>query len=349
MADKKRTLSNMEISLFCSQVHMMLSSGLALYEGVEALMRSYHGTESEAIFSRLSEEVSRTGLLSEAFKSDASWPKYLIEMTRVGETTGGLEEIMKNLASHYEREDRIRQAVKNAVIYPIVLGSMVFVIVCVMLLMVLPMFRSVLGSMGVSITQAGSGMINVGVALGWAVLVLVGLAIMLAVGAVILMKTPARKCVSCFLMKVFLPAKRIAKQLDASRIATVLSMTFSGGFAMDEGIRLSCGVTSDENTSMLLKRMEEAMLEGKSFADAMADTGLYDPIYIGMIRTGVEVGKIDSVLSKVASEYQAQAENSISSLVLIIEPTLVALLAIVVGAMLLSIMLPMAGVLVGIF
>lgn len=349
MADKKRTLSNMEISLFCSQVHMMLSSGLALYEGIEALMRSYQGTENEAVFSKLNEEVSRTGLLSEAFKSDAGWPKYLIEMTRVGETTGELEEIMENLSRQYEREARIRQAVKNAVIYPIVLGSMVFVIICVMLLMVMPMFRSVLGSMGVAITQAGVGMINVGVALGWVVLVIVGLSIVFAITACLLMKTAARKRVRKFILSAFLPVKKIVRNLDASRIAAVLSMTFSGGFAMDEGIQLACGIASDENTASRLKQMSDSMMNGKTFSDAMADTGLYDPIYIGMIRTGVEVGKTDSVLSKIAREYQQHAENGISSLVSVIEPTLVAILAIVVGALLLSIMLPMAGVLVGIF
>jgi len=81
----------------------------------------------------------------------------------------------------------------------------------------------------------------------------------------------------------------------------------------------------------------------------MAETGLYDPIYIGMLKTGADVGKTDSVLSKIANEYDRQAEKGISSIVSVIEPTLVAVLAVVVGAMLLSVMLPMAGVLVGIF
>lgn len=349
MADKKRALSNREISLFCEQVHMMLSSGLALYEGIDALSRSYQGTENERTYQLLSEEVSRTGLLSEAFKSDAGWPVYLIEMTRVGETTGALEEIMKNLAVHYEREARIREAVKSAVVYPMVLGSMVLVIVCVMLMMVLPMFKNVLSSMGVAFTNAGSGLINVGVALGWAVLAVVGLGILGAITAVVLMKTPLRSKVTGILFAVFAPLKKVARRLDAARIAMVLSMSFSGGFPMDEGIRMASSVAAEENTSGLLKRMKTSMEGGTAFADAMAETGLYDPIYIGMLKTGADVGKTDGVLSKIASEYDRQAEKGISSIVSVIEPTLVAALAIAVGAMLLSVMLPMAGVLVGIF
>ncbi len=349
MAEKRNALSNREISLFCAQIHMMLSSGLALYEGMEALARSYRGTENEKIYVLLSEEVSRTGLLSEAFKSGGGWPGYLVEMTKVGETTGALEDIMKNLAAHYEREARIHEAVKSAVIYPMVLGSMVLVIVCVMLMMVLPMFRSVLRSMGVVFTNAGSGMINVGVALGWVVLAVVGLGILGAISAVLLMKTPFRAKVVRVLFAAFAPIRRVARRLDASRIAMVLSMSFSGGFPMDEGVRMAASIASDENTRGLLKRMSASMEKGASFADAMAETGLYDPIYIGMLKTGADVGKTDSVLSKIANEYDRQAEKGISSIVSVIEPTLVAVLAVVVGAMLLSVMLPMAGVLVGIF
>lgn len=349
MAEKRSALTNREISLFCAQIHMMLSSGLALYEGIEALARSYQGTDNEKIYDLLSEEVSRTGLLSEAFKSDAGWPKYLSQMTKVGETTGALEEIMKNLASHYEREARIQEAVKSAVIYPMVLGCMVLVIVCVMLMMVLPMFRSVLSSMGVAFTNAGSGLISVGVALGWCVLAVVGLGILGAVTAVVLMKTPLRAKVVRILLAAFAPIRRVARRLDASRIAMVLSMSFSGGFPMDEGVRMASSIASDENTESLLKRMSASMEGGASFADAMAQTGLYDPIYIGMLKTGADIGKTDGVLSKIAEEYDRQAEKGISSIVSVIEPTLVAVLAVVVGAMLLSVMLPMAGVLVGIF
>ena len=349
MAEKRNALSNREISLFCAQIHMMLSSGLALYEGIEALARSYQGTEHEKIYALLSEEVSRTGLLSEAFKSDAGWPRYLIEMTKVGETTGALEDIMKNLAAHYEREARIQEAVKSAVIYPMVLGCMVLVIVCVMLLMVLPMFRNVLNSMGVAFTDAGSGLINVGALLGWAVLAIVGISILGAVSAVILLKTSLRPRVVLFFVSVFQPIRKVARRLDASRIAMVLSMSFSGGFPMDEGVRMAASIASDENTESLLKRMSASMESGASFADAMAQTGLYDPIYIGMLKTGADIGKTDGVLSKIAEEYDRQAEKGISSIVSVIEPTLVAVLAVVVGAMLLSVMLPMAGVLVGIF
>lgn len=349
MAKKQHVLSDMEISLFLNQIHMMLSSGLALYEGIEALAANYRGTPSEPVFSALSREVIRSGLLSEAFESDSGWPKYLIQMTRVGEKTGNLEEIMKILSMHYEREARIKSAVRSAAAYPAVLGIMVFAIVCVMLLMVLPMFRSVLESMGVAITEAGSGMIHVGIFLGWAVLAVVGVLILGSACVFILMKTPLRNRVARFLISALPPVKKIARRMDAARIAAVLSMTFSGGFAMDEGIQMAGGVASDESTPALLESMAKKTAKGVSFPDVMEQTGLYDPVYISMLKTGVHIGKTDSVLSRIAEEYHRRTEEEISSFVSVIEPTLVALLAIVVGAMLLSVMLPMAGVLVGVF
>ena len=345
--NKKQTLSEMEISGFCSQIQMMLSSGLALYEGIEALARSYQGTENESVYTRLSENVSETGLLSEAFRRDPLWPRELAEMTRVGEVTGKLEEIMTALSAHYEREARVKSAVRHAVAYPVVLGAMVFVIVCVMLLMVLPSFRRVLAGMGVALT--GSGMIETGVALGWIVLAVVGLFVCLTIACVILMKTPARAKLIRLIERMFPPVQRVSRNMNAARIAMVLSMTLSGGFQLDEGIQLSESVLTDEKAIADIKIMRKSLEDGLSFPDSVAKAGLYDPIYVSMIRTGADVGLADSVMSKIADEYQLKAEEGIASLVSIIEPTLVAVLAIVVGTMLLTVMLPMAGVLAGVF
>lgn len=345
--EKKQMLSEMEVAGFCSQVQMMLSSGLALYEGIEALARSCRGTENEMIFSRLSEKVMETGLLSKAFESDPVWPGDLARMTRVGEITGRLEEIMKTLSLHYEREARVKSAVRHAVTYPIVLGVMVFVIVAVMLLMVLPAFKDVLSTMGVSL--AGSGLIEAGVVLGWLVLALVLLFILGLVLGAAFMKSRARAKVLSLLERVFPPVKRVNQNMNAARIAMVLSMTLSGGFQMDEGMQLTESVLTGENAKKTLKEMSKNIENGLSFPDAVQKTNLFDPIYVSMIRTGVEVGLADSVMAKIAEEYQEKAERSISSIVSVIEPTLVALLAIVVGAMLLSVMLPMAGVLAGVF
>lgn len=91
--------------------------------------------------------------------------------------------------------------------------------------------------------------------------------------------------------------------------------------------------------------MRSRMEEGGSFGEAISGTGLFEKLHTRMIRMGVAAGKEDVIMKKVADIYEEQIEDDISHLVSIIEPTLVALLAIVIGAVLLTLMLPMTGIL----
>ena len=86
------------------------------------------------------------------------------------------------------------------------------------------------------------------------------------------------------------------------------------------------------------------MSEGTPFGDALGKSAMFDEIYGAMVRTGIATGHEDQVMQKIATVYEEQVEEGISNLVSIIEPTMVAVLSVVLGAILLSVMLPMAGI-----
>lgn len=337
----KGTPAPAELSSFCSEVALMLGSGMTLYDGMEALASA---GRSEELYARLSENVKQTGSLYEALKADERWPKYLTEMVGVGERTGRLEEVMNGLATYYEREGRIRAAIVGAVTYPIVLGIMMLLIVLVMILKVLPVFRRVLGSMGVALTESGSAMMQLGVNAGWAVLLLVAVIVVLVLACAVMMRTRLRGEVLWVLRRCFPPLRRLSGRLAASRVASVLSMMLSGGFPLDEALEMVPSVLPDQEAAARVEGVKRKMDEGGAFADALNESGIFDPVHGGMIRMGVAAGREDQVMAKIAEMYEEQVEDSISGLVSIIEPTLVALLCIVIGAILLSVMLPMAGI-----
>ena len=340
----KRGPGPAELSAFCSQVALMLSSGMALYDGMEALANAAIGSPEAELYQSVSVGVTETGSLYEALKRDGRWPAYLTEMAAVGERTGRLEEVMKGLSEYYEREGRIRRAIVSAVTYPIVLGLMMLLIVLVMILMVLPVFRRVLGSMGVAMTATGELMMSIGVNTGWVVLVLVGLVVLCVLACAILMKTGARNKTLSFLKGIFPPLNHIIGRLAASRTASVLSMMLSGGFPLEEALVMVPSVLPDAAAAAEVGDIRKKMDDGASFADAVTSSRLFDPLHSRMIRMGVEAGREDEVMFKIAATYEEEVEDGIAGLVSIIEPTLVALLSIVIGAVLLSVMLPMAGI-----
>ena len=342
---KRNQLSAAELSGFCSQVALILSAGLPLYDGMETLAEASKDSLYADLYQKVSQGVTTSGSLYEAMQADERWPKYLTEMVGIGEQTGELERVMLSLSDYYSREDRIRSAVVNAVTYPLVLGAMLVVIIAVMLWKVLPVFRQVLGSMGVEMTGAGQQMMNVGAAIGWVVLALVGVVLLAVLVVLLLLRTSARPKVLSWIRRVLPAVRRVTGRLGASRVASVLGMMLASGFPTSEAFRLLPSVMTDEETSDKVSKIAAQLDGGSTLADALSESRLFEALHDRMIRMGVAAGKEDQVMMQLATLYEEQVEADITRLVSIIEPTLIALLSIVIGAILLAVMLPMAGIL----
>lgn len=340
MASKDHGLTPIELSSFCSEIALMLGAGMPLYAGMEALEKTYEDDAHAALYRGVSETLTQTGSLRDALESAHVFPTYLVEMCGVGERTGHLEDVMRGLSVYYERESRIRQAVRSAVTYPLVLAVMMVLILLVLILKVMPVFRTVLGSMGVTMTETGSVMMSVGTALGWVVLVFV----LAALVCVLLLRSKKRDRALAALKKAFPPLRRLSMRLASSRAASVLAMMLSSGFPLEQALEMVPLVLPDEEAAGEIAQIREKMGEGVSFSDALTGSRLFDEIHRQMLRMGIAAGREDQVMAKIAETYEQQAEEGISDLVSIIEPTMVAALSIVIGAVLLSVMMPMAGI-----
>ena len=349
MAAKGKGLNSAELSSFCSQVALILSAGLPLYDGMETLAETTKGTQYADLYEAASKGVNETGSLYQALKQDDRWPTYLVEMTGIGEQTGQLESVMNGLSDYYGREDRIRSAVTSAITYPLVLGVMLVLIIAIMLWKVLPVFQRVLNSMGAEMSASGSTLMHLGATIGWVVLVVVALVVLAVLVCAILMRTSARDGVLNLVRRVFPPVKNLSLKLASSRVASVLSMMLHSGFPTGEAFRLLPSVLSDGEAAEKVQGIRRELDEGAAFADAISHSKLFDGLHDRMIRMGVAAGREDQVMAKIASLYEEQVEDGIDRLVAIIEPTLIALLAVVIGAVLLSVMLPMAGILSSMF
>ena len=341
----KKGLSAAELSNFCGQVALILEAGLPLYEGMETLASADRNSDNADIYVFASKKVTETGSLYEALREDNRWPSYLVEMVDIGERSGHLDQVMRGLENFYAREDRIRSSVVSAVTYPLVLGVMLVLIVLILLWRVLPVFRRVLGSLGVAMSESGSAMMRLGTALGWIIMILVALAVLAAVAAVVLLRTKHREKVLNLVYHLIPSAQQLNRKLSASRVASVLSMMLSGGFPMDEALEMTSKVLDDKDAAARVDAIRRGLEDGKTFSDAVTETELFDELHNRMITIGSATGREDQVLGKLAALYEEQAEDDISRLISIIEPSLVALLSLVIGAVLLAVMLPMAGIL----
>ena len=342
---KNKQLSAAELSNFCGQVALILEAGLPLYDGMETLAKADSTSANAAAYEAASRGVTETGSLYEALKRDGVWPEYLVEMIGIGERSGQLEKVMRGLETYYAREDRIRTSVSNAVTYPLVLGTMLVVIVLILLWRVLPVFRRVLGSMGVVLNESGSTMMRIGAVVGWIVLGLVALAVSAVLVGIVLVKSGKGDQLLAFLRRTFPAIGQLSRKLSASRVASVLSMMLSGGFPTDEALEMTAAVLTDREAAKKVANIRESLANGEGFADAVSREDLFDDLHESMLRMGSATGREDQVLAKLSELYEEQAEDQIVRLISVIEPTLVAVLAVVIGAVLLAVVLPMAGIL----
>ena len=343
--NKNKGLSAAELSTFCGQVALILEAGLPLYDGMETLAGADKRSDNADIYVSASKGVTETGSLYDALKADGRWPEYLVEMVGIGERSGQLDKVMRGLEEYYAREDRIRSSVVSAVTYPLVLGVLLVLIVLILLWRVLPVFQRVLSSMGVAMTESGSAMMRLGSAVGWIVLALVSVVVIAVIVGAVLMRTKHRDKVLSIAQKIMPSLQRVNEKLSASRVASVLSMMLSGGFPTGEALEMTAKVLSDRDAAAKVDSIREGLENGKTFADAINDAELFEDLHNRMVTMGSATGREDQVLGKLAGLYEEQVEDDITRLISIIEPTLVALLSIVIGAVLLSVMLPMAGIL----
>ena len=342
---EKGVLAPAAVSEVCLQLAFILESGMALEDGVGALADESEKDGLQPVYQALCAGLNETGSLCEAMRRSAAFPAYAVEMAGVGEKTGRLEAVLRGLADYYEREARMREAITDATVYPIALGAMLVVIVLVMLCKVLPVFRRVLSGMGVGAADAGGALITLGAWLGWIVMALVGLAVLAALGCALALRTQARERVLRLLRRVFPQLRRIEAERSAARAALALSRMLSSGFGPEEAAATAASVLEDGAAAARMKDMRQALEEGEAFSDALERSGLFQPRQMRMIRAGAQAGRGAQVLEKLAADYEEAAESEIARIVSIIEPTLIALLSIVVGGILLSVMLPMARML----
>ena len=115
-----KPFSNLELSAFCGQIALILRSGISSMEGLTIMLEDADSAEEKKILEALLENMQESGSLYQAMETREIYPPYMLNMVRIGEETGTLDEVMAALQNHYEREDSIRKNIRNAVTYPMI-------------------------------------------------------------------------------------------------------------------------------------------------------------------------------------------------------------------------------------
>ena len=327
-------LGNMEIAAFCDQLSMIVAAGISLYEGVSILSEDAEDEQTKALLCGINASLEQGVSFHEALSVSEVFPKYVIDMIEIGETTGKLEEVLKALSTYYRREDSIRNSIKNAVTYPIIMIVLMFVIIFVMIAKVLPVFQQIYGELGSQLTGVAGAFMRFSMVLNRYMLVIVLLLAVAVVALVFFFKSNHGKR--------FWQKKTLA--LATGRFANCMSLAMSSGLDTDQGLLFAEQLVDNPYMEQRIQTCREMIASGKSFAEAILSTHIFDRIYVSMISIGFRTGTLDEVMAKISEEYEDAIENRIAKFIAILEPTLVIILSVVIGSVLISFLLPLIGI-----
>ena len=343
--DKKKILPHDEVSLFCEQAALILKSGVPVVEGFEALFEGEEEQAQDESFKTLLKNMKGHDQLSDALEAAGVFPAYMIRLVKIGEVSGKLEDVMNALAAYYRRESDINKAVKSAVLYPAMLILVLAAVIVILVTQVMPIFNRVFQSLGAEMDTSMTGVVNVGTTLGAAVMILIGAAIVCVAVFGLIFKIKGGEYAKDLLGSIVRPFGTLFQTISKARFASSMSLMQAAGLPTEQALGLASDLPFDKKTKdkidICSKRMTE---DNEEVPRAMSDAKLFDPIHLKMIKAGYQAGQLDSAMERVAQIYEEKTDADIHRMVGMIEPTLVVILAVAIGGILLSVMLPLAGI-----
>ena len=346
--EKPYQYSYQELSAFCLQIGLLLEAAVPLDEGL-AIMAEDAGCEDEKqLLLYMAEGAELGDPFFKVLEDAGTFPLYVVRMAKLGQQSGTLDQMMKSLSDYYEKEYRLLVNVKNALTYPIMMVVMLLVVLFVLFSKVMPVFDQVYEQLGAKMSPAARAAIRLGGLFSGAALI---------AAAVIALAVFGIWAASRFGHQISLVDKmvnyvkchsRIALAIANRRFTSVLALTLKSGMEFEKGLELAGELVDNGKVAAQIEKCGRTLETGASYYQAMKDTGLFSGFYVQMIKVGSRSGRLDAVMEEISEDFEQAADQSMDNMLARFEPTIVAVLAVSVGLVLLSVMLPLVGVLAAI-
>lgn len=339
-----KKLSNMELATFCGQLALILKSGISSVEGLSLMLEDTPEGEGRQILQTMLHDMEAGSMMYQSMGSCSVFPSYMCSMTEIGETSGRLDEVMDSLAEHYQREDNLSKSIRSSITYPLVMLGMMIAVMIILIVKVMPVFQQVFNQLGTQMTGFSGAVLNLGSAISqYSILfLLIFIAFVIAFFALFYTER-GRQTVSHFSERFF-ATRSLSEKIACSRFASGMHLSLSSGLDIDQSLEMTERLVDHPTVKKKISHIRSLTGEGVSFADALTQSGIFSGIYIRMLTVGYRTGATDEVMKQIAIQYDEEVETRMNTLISRLEPTMVAVLSIVVGMILLSVMLPLVGI-----
>lgn len=342
----KITMLTTKVSLadkvfFTNQMVTFLNAGVTLTKSIKNIADSQKNVVVKAVLNQLYDDINAGSDFSQALaKHPKIFDQMYVNIVKAGEASGNLDKALKSLAGYMEKSAALQGAIKSAMMYPKFVVIFTIVIVFVILWKIIPVFEGLFSSMGGELpgpTQLlvdGSEMLQ-----EHFFLILASFA-----GVFYGIKYAFKfKKIRDFWDNFTINAPlfgELVRQIIVSRVSSVLALLLGSGTSMLESIEISSKVANNSVYEIALKKAAVDVSNGVELSVSFKKTNRFDDVFIQLLETGEETGKIDDLMRKIAEYYDAEVAIKVKGFSSLMEPLLIVFMGVIVGSIVVAIYLP---------
>ncbi|PCH60517.1 MAG: type II secretion system protein F [Gammaproteobacteria bacterium] len=331
-----------DIAIFTRQLATMLSAGVPVVQAFEIIGQGHENPGMQTLIGTIRSDVEAGNNLADSFrKHPRQFDDLFCNLIAAGEQAGILESLLNKIAVYKEKTESIKAKVKKALTYPTAVIVVAFIITSILLIFVVPQFKSVFEGFGADLPAMTLFVVAISEAFqAYWYIIFGGIA---AAGFVFVnahrKSRKVRNAVDRLVLKTPVIGNILHKAAIA-RFARTLSTMFAAGVPLVESMTNVAGAAGNVVYSDAILRIRDEVSTGTALNAAMAHTGVFPNMVNQMVAIGEESGSLDAMLSKVADFYEEEVDNLVDSMASLIEPMIMAFLGIVVGGLVIAMYLP---------
>ena len=339
----KKRITESELLLFTKKFSAMIEAGLAI---VPALRMLQSQSENPVLVEILESVINKVNAGIPLSKSLEDYPELFdnvyISLVKAGEAGGSLDTFMRKISINLEKKLKILRSLKGALMYPIALLTVAIVVVAIMMVYVVPIFVGIFGAGGVKLPLPTR--IIMGISDFFRSYYMIAL-VAAAVVAYQVIKSAFKKNLK---LRIKLDERKLSmplfgKLLEGSimaRFSTVLSNLIAGGVGLIEAMEIAKNSITNEYVRQALDQVKRDIYSGKPFAGALREAKCFPPALCGFVEVGEETGKLNDMLTTIATFYEEEFDSAVANFSQLLEPIMIVFLGVVIGFILLAMYMP---------
>ena len=335
-------VSARDYSIFCRQFVSIISAGVSIINALEMMRDQTENRTLKKALGEVYEDVSKGESMAGAMKKYSKvFPSMLCNMVEAGEASGSMEVAFERMAVQFEKENKLKQSVKKAMIYPIVLLVVMVGVLFLMMIWVIPNFMGMFAELDTElppITQAVVNMSDFVIAKWWLILLVVAAAIALfkAYAA-----SPSGKFVLGGIALKIPVFGKLQTKSECARLGRTLCTLLGAGVPMMDAIEITGRSMENVHYKKAMMDAKDQVMRGMALSRPLKTCGLFPPMVVHMVSIGEETGNIETMLENVANYYEDDVQVATEQVMALMEPMIIVVMAIVVGVLIMAIMQPM--------